>query len=29
MMLSSRVIAELRDVLGDDGVIEKYEQLRT
>ena len=28
-MLSSRVIAELRDVLGDDGVIEKYEQLRT
>lgn len=28
-MLSSRVIAELRSVLGDEGIIEKYEQLRT
>ncbi|HCI79741.1 MAG TPA: FAD-binding oxidoreductase, partial [Ktedonobacter sp.] len=28
-MLNSSVITELRNILGDDGVIEKYEQLRT
>ena len=29
MMLNSSVIAELRNVLGDEGMVEKYEQLRT